>query len=149
MEQPALYRPPALRFPTTPTRAYVVNVRDLLNMDLDLGDVPSVGGSSYTFVSSEEERGDVYAHQVGTSQRCRLRNIQKNADVSSAEYRRALHMLMCRIDLFNGWVDVVPFIRDRFQRLVVDVLDPVTGADLGQWLVKNSSAVHVFSGGEV
>ena len=148
------YRPPAVRSRAEPVVPAVVgSLHDILNLDLDLGGnvggettFVAPGGNTYAYVLDEKDRGDVYKHHYGRLQRCRLRNIQRCGNISHSTYREAMHQYMCRIDLQNGWVHVSVHGRDRYDRLLIDLFDPVTGEDLGAWLIRTTGVVRPFAG---
>jgi hypothetical protein len=128
--------------------AFVVNVQNTLNVDIDLELPPELAAAlpppaTYTYVEREEDRLDMYAYRKRTFYRCRLRNIDRVATCSSAIAREALHQLVHRIDGFNGWCIAQVHGMDEFNRVLIDVFDPFTGESLVEWMLDKFPAVIV------
>lgn len=127
--------------------AFVVNVHNALNFDLDLEHIPNsllrgIAHERYTYVTREKDRNDLYRHVDGRAYRCRIQHLSKVHGCPPDKFRFALRRIMRRIDALNGWVVVHPVLHmpsqrltlDRFGRVLVDLFDPHTGESLGEWM---------------
>jgi hypothetical protein len=109
---------------------YVVNIHDAINIDVDVF-LPRDYRLQYRHVIThtykyQEELEETI--KIGQAYRCRLKGIQVS------EYqRRHPHLSRAKMDLekmvnrSNGWIVCRIHMADIYNRLLIDILDPITG----------------------
>ena len=128
-----------IHYPNTPwVVGYVVNVHDALNYDIDLY-LPDEIRSRYLNAKHKDERNvvilnkysyvDVDDNDVNKDRltyRCRLKGIGLKCHKSYKLQRNAHIEMMRRIDRQNGWVYVTVSDIDIYQRILVNLYDPIS-----------------------
>jgi len=119
---------------------FVVNVYNPLNFDIDLGTMDDVYIrqllNRHKFITSTDYQytDDDSSHPVHTGMtfRCRLAGILKKKPGSypSIDYIYSLRKLIYHIHKLNGWVYVRIIGVDRYQRLLVELYDVITGVSI-------------------
>jgi hypothetical protein len=117
---------------------FVVNVFNALNYDIDIfGISPSPTCLDYTYM--DENGIPLY----GKTHRCRLAGIlRKKGAIPHDDYvlsMRIIHMFFNRL---NGWVLVKMVGEDKFKRILVELIDPISGQTLNQ-LLRELSTVYI------
>lgn len=110
---------------------YVVNIKDPLNIDIDLSDnIESPLYEEYVY----EENGVIKSGKV---HRCRIRGIVlKNNKNNNEIFFRAYIEMMRIIDRSNGWIICEIFDIDKLDRVLVDLYDPLTNTKLNDLFLK-------------
>jgi hypothetical protein len=116
---------------------YVVYISNPLNFDIDIinSNYEAIK-NKYEYVLPDDEKvKESYAY------RCRVKDIKMkggNSKYYSREDCRSFRDIIKHINSLDGWVHVMVHEIDAHQRLIVDLIDPVTG--------KNIIAQHLLNG---
>ncbi len=133
---------------------YVANLFNSLNLDVDLGEQsdPSVAAILRKYrpiITSSYQYTDEYGTGVrtGTTFRCRLAGIlkKKTGNFSNHDYVVSLRRLTYHINLLNGWVYVRVVGIDRYQRLLVELIDVITGKSFSEELLSYTSVYITYN----
>lgn len=121
---------------------YVVNVWDSLNYQIDLPNLDenikyNVHQDTYTY----QENGMIYDSSV---YRCRIRNIKRITSQNKNKIKELETEMENRINRLNGWVLVKPFHIDIYNRLIVDIYDPITLENFYDILLKHGSVIEKY-----
>jgi len=121
---------------------YVVNVWDSLNYQIDLPNLDenikyNVHQDTYTY----QENGMIYDANV---YRCRIRNIKRITSQNKNKIKELETEMENRINKLNGWVLVKPFHIDIYNRLIVDIYDPITLENFYDILLKHGSVIEKY-----
>ena len=111
---------------------YVVNIKDPLNIDIDLKDnIKSPIYEEYVY----EENG---IRKSGKVYRCRIRGIvlKNNKKNNNDIFYKAYIEIMRIIDRSNGWIICEIFDIDKLNRVLVDLYDPVSGDKINDIFLK-------------
>lgn len=131
--------------------AFVVNVQNTLNIDIDfMGRLPDILLSNtslvypYTYIEQEKDRDNIYNHKSGISYRCRLRRIVCSNTVTHEEKKLTVRHLMRRIDVVNGWLMAHVYGHDRYGRILVELFDIETKESFSDWLIEHMPSILPF-----
>lgn len=137
--------------PTENILGFLINLHDPVNMDIDLflpdelkSRYHNVIMSSYTYYdtpstySSSLSKDDDHIPEIrnGVSYRCRWRDIAvtpgryRSSKTQGQKFRRTYAELMRQFCKQNNFVSVTVSDVDIYQRLLVDIFDPVSGMNL-------------------
>jgi hypothetical protein len=116
---------------------YIVNIWDPLNYQISL-DLPEnlsdkIYHEFYTYKDSlngPEKIGKVY--------RCRLKNLR----ICRQTFRDSQNLIQSVINRVNGWVICKALYVDKYQRLIVELYDPVTFENFSDILSQCKSISH-------
>lgn len=141
---------------------FVVNVHDPLNYDIDLL-LPKNAALSDTLLGYADYRQYSFGRSMGDTDiierkayRCRLRGIVRRPDLRSRTYRafrppsfmsgpahgnrsldrKAWVAVTRQVDRSNGWVICSIVGVDRYRRVLVDIVDPLTKVPLRSLLLQ-------------
>jgi Iap family predicted aminopeptidase len=122
---------------------YVVHVHDAINFDIDLNFDPKQRQEFRHAIHNTyryKEKPSFDEIKVGRVYRCRLRGIQVAAH-SEIKYKqkskileKATNTVNRIVDRSNGWVVCIADNIDVYNRLLIDVLDPLTYESLSDIL---------------
>ena len=119
---------------------YVVNMFNPLNYDIALDlpdDFPSYELETNTYTYTEEGSEGV---QRGFTYRCRLIGILRRKYVANQEeYHASTRMVTQRITRLNGWVLVRILGFDKYKRLLVELVDLISGMSFNTELRANKA----------
>jgi len=120
-------------FPIT-VLGYVVNVYSALNYDIHLdlpSSFPTEGMEMCTYTYTEDS-----AHiETGMTCRCRLVGILRRKTVSNyEEYHASTRMVTQRLNRLNSWVLVRVYGFDKYHRLLVELIDFISGVSINSEL---------------
>ena len=119
---------------------YIVNVHDAINFDIDLFLTPQQRVQYRHVITNEyqyKEESSTEEVKIGKVYRCRLKGIQVS-DHASRKTKSELYVasqdIIQMTDRSNGWIICVIDSVDVYNRLLVDLLDPVTCESLKDFL---------------
>ncbi len=133
---------------------YVVNVYNAVNADIDLGEMsdPAIVAILRKYrpiITTQYQYTDEYGTGVrtGTTFRCRLAGIlkKKTGAFNNHDYAISLRRLTYHVNLLNGWVYVRVVGIDRYQRLLVDLIDVITGRSFTEELLSYTSVYITYN----
>ena len=134
-------------------RSYVINIYDPVNYDLDIEfDVDtkklynSIFKSFYTSISLDADNIEDRLPVVRPAYRCRIKGVSmQRGDSYDSVVREVTRELNKKIYLFNGWVDCVASDIDYYNRILVELYDPITGESLTNSLFNSQKYKHIFA----
>lgn len=128
--------------------AYVVQVHNAVNFDLDLENLPQdlldgIEPKKYAYVEKEEDRSDLYKHRDGRVYRCRVQHLSRVPGSTQQDFNEAQRHIVRRIDKLDGWIYVRPVMNsatrglalDSYDRILVDIFDPLTSENIAEWIL--------------
>ena len=122
---------------------YVVNMFNPLNYDIALDlpdDFPTHELETNTYTYTEDGSDGV---QRGFTYRCRLIGILRRKYVSNQdEYHASARMVTQRVARLNGWVLVRILGFDKYKRLLVELVDFISGTSFNTELRANK---HLYT----
>jgi len=125
---------------------YVVNMFNPLNYDIALDlpeDFPSYELETNTYTYTED---GVEGVQRGFTYRCRLIGILRRKYVSNQEeYHASARMVTHNLARLNGWVLVRILGFDKYKRLLVELVDFVSGVSFNTELRLNKAVYTEYS----
>lgn len=147
--------------PTYNVMGYVVHVEGPVSMDISFDFDEKLNDRYHNVISNkwqyeipdpkDPENLAKRTFHEGIAYRCRLRGVKiaKDNQQGSHSLMKQAHIDMMRqINRQNGWVMCTISDVDKFQRILVDLYDPVTSANLRDILVNNARKPryqHLFS----
>lgn len=119
-------------------RGYVINVYDPVNYDIDIHFDPDTNNkykdvfkSYYTCISLDSKDTENRLPLQRPAYRCRVKGISmERRDINEKTVRNATNDINKKIYLFNGWVDCYVNDIDYYNRILVELYDPITGESL-------------------
>lgn len=134
-------------------RAYVVNVYDPVNYDIDIHFdentkkiYDNIFKSYYTSLSLDSEKLEDRLPQQRASYRCRIKGISMDRTGNKELLvKQATNVINKKIFLFNGWVDCYVSDIDFYNRILVELFDPLTGESLTHELFNTPKYSDIFS----
>jgi hypothetical protein len=125
---------------------FVVNMFNPLNYDIDLDlpdDFPTHELEKNTYTYVEEGSGDV---RRGFTYRCRLIGILRRKFVPNQdEFNASARAITQRISRMNGWILVRILGFDKYKRLLVELVDFVSGVSINVELRSNKNIYMEYS----
>lgn len=114
---------------------FVVNIFNTLNYDIDLGVTdPGCGPIDTNHYTYQDECTNT--EKTGLTHRCRLTGILRKINGTQDGYVQSMRSVVHHINRLNGWVIVRTFGTDKYRRLLVELVDPISGVSINQMLVE-------------
>jgi hypothetical protein len=126
---------------------FVVNIYNTLNYDIDLidTDIKQITNCFGRIITNEYTYLQNNQMVTGLSYRCRLAGIMKKQSFSSTSYKHSNKEIVSHIDKLNGWVLLKLHGSDKYNRLVISAIDPVSGTNIVNILKQYTDVYQMYN----
>jgi len=127
------------------TVGFIVNVHDQINFDIDLNLNSKIKNRYSRVIINEYCYTDPSSEGIrrGLTYRCRLRGVSLDSkDKYSKMLQESRINILRKIDRQNGWAICTVSDVDIYNRILVDLYDPITGESINEYLLTQYKEIY-------